>query len=272
MVKRYLHRPKPGFLYVRVKGIYLGRITAPEGTAEFDSQYWNILNGRTLRSPTSWSALITSYRRSHRWTCLKSRTRSTYERVLIYLDEKNGGKDATRLQRKDVIAAQHANRHRSKFANDIPAILSVLCEHAIDIGWMASNPAKGVKKIPTPKEKQRPHVPWTNEAVAKWRALASPLPRLIFEIGVGSVQRPGDWVDFVWGDYDGDCLKLHQNKTGTFLVLPCTDQLKTALGIARLRLKADPHPSSPIIVGNLVTGLLTAEWPKSCGMNVTDLG
>ncbi len=26
-----------------------------------------------------------------------------------------------------------------------------------------------------------------------------PLPLLIFEISVGSVQRPGDWVDLHWG-------------------------------------------------------------------------
>ena len=65
------------------------------------------------------------------------------------------------------------------------------------------------------------------------RAEGKPLPRLIFEIGVGSVQRPGDWLDFQWGDYDGDTLKLRQNKTDKPLLLPCTLEVRKALDQAR---------------------------------------
>ena len=229
MVKKYLHSPKPGFLYVRLKGKYLGRITAEKGTPEFDRQYWDILSGRTLTCATSWTALIASYRRSDRWASLKPRTRADYEKVLIYIEEKNGGKDCTRLIRKDVIAAQEANRHRTRFANYIPQVMSVLCEHAIDLGWMKDNPAKGVRRLATPTEKRQEHIPWPDWAVEKWRAEAAPLPLLIFEIGVGSVQRPGDWGKFRWNDYDGDCLRITQGKTDKPLSLPCTDHLMTAL-------------------------------------------
>lgn len=255
--KKYLIETKPGFIYVRKGGRYIGRITAPEDTADFDQQYWEILSGRKDEPKTSWKALIASYRKSSRWTSLKPNTRKTYELVLLYMIEKNGNKDATRLRRKDVIAAQNANGHRTKFANDIPRILSVLCEHAIDIGWMDFNPAKGVKKKPIPKEKQRPHIPWTDVAVEKFRAEASDRALLIFEIGVGSVQRPGDWVDFVWGDYDGESLSLEQNKTGKSLQrLPCTPELKAALDREKRQLGATPHPSRPILLargGNKLT-------------------
>jgi len=71
------------------------------------------------------------------------------------------------------------------------------------------------------------------------------LPRLIFENGVGSVQRPGDWVDFQWGDYDGDTLKLRQNKTDTALSLPCTIALKAALDGAKADLGFAPPPIAP---------------------------
>ncbi|MGC9370298.1 MAG: tyrosine-type recombinase/integrase [Paracoccaceae bacterium] len=230
--KRYLHEPKPGFLYVRKGGKYLGRITAPEGTPDFDRQYWDILTGRSIECKTSWRALIASYRRSDRWTALKPRTRVDYEKVLLYIEEKNGSKDATRLIRKDVIAAMEKNRHRVRFANYIPQVMSVLCEHAIDLGWMKDNPAKGVRRLATPDSKKQPHIPWPDWAVEKWRAEAAPLPRLIFEIGVGSVQRPGDWPKFRWGDYDGDSLRITQGKTGKALWLPCTGALKAALDSA----------------------------------------
>ncbi|WP_240643594.1 site-specific integrase [Paracoccus siganidrum] len=248
MKKKYLFSPKPGYIYVRVKGKHT-RITAPEGTAEFDRQYWEILSGKNLEAATSWSALIKSYRASDRWTNLKALTREGYERVLLYIEEKNGAKDMTRVRRKDVIAAQQANLHRVRFANSIAAVMSVLCEHAIDIGWIRENPAKGVRKIATPKEKQKPHIPWTDEAVAKMRAEARPMPRLIFELGVGSVQRPGDLVEFCWGDYDGDSLTLRQNKTDKPLKLPCTPQLKAALDQARAALGVVPHPSRRILTG-----------------------
>ncbi|MAC79282.1 MAG: integrase [Rhodobacteraceae bacterium] len=245
--KKYLIETKPGFVYVRKGGRYIGRVTAAYPSPEFDRQYWEILTGRKVSAKTSWTALIKSYRASDRWTNLKQGTRRTYERVLIYIEEKNGPKDMTRLQRKDVIAAQSANRHRAKFANDVAAVMSVLCEHAIDIGWLTMNPAKGVRKIQIPKERQKPHKPWTDAAVEAWRAQAQGQASLIFEIGVGSVQRPGDWVDFVWGDYDGECLELHQNKTDKALQLPCTDHLKAALDRAKADLGFAPHPSRPIL-------------------------
>lgn len=137
--KKYLHEPKPGKLYVRIKGKYWP-INAEVGTAEFDRQYWEIRTGKREESKTGWKPLIDSYRRSDRWTSLKSRTRTDYERILTYLVEKIGNRDVTRLTRKDVIAAMDANRHRVRFANYIPKVMSILCEHAIDLGWISDNP------------------------------------------------------------------------------------------------------------------------------------
>lgn len=226
--KKYLHEPKPGIFYVRIKGKY-HRINAKNGTADFDREYWEIMGGKRASAKTSWSALIDSYRRSERWSGLKPRTRADYERVLHYIVEKIGRKDVTRLARKDVISAMEANRDRVRFANYIPQVMSILCEHAIDLGWRSDNPAKGCRRIPTPEAKKQPHIPWPDWAVDRWRAEASAVERLIFEIGVGSVQRPNDWTKFRWSDYDGDALRITQGKTGNDLWLPCTGALKAAL-------------------------------------------
>jgi integrase len=247
VTKKYLFRPKPGYIYVRKGGRYLGRITAAEGTEEFDRQYWQILTGKAYAARRSWKVLIASYRRSDRWTNLKPKTRAFYEPVLEYVTEKNGEKDMTRLQRKDVIAAMQANLHRMRFANSIPSVLSVLCEHAMDIGWIKENPVKGTRKVKIPKDRQRPHIVPTDADVARFRAEASDRALLIFEIGVGTVQRPGDWVDFTWGDFDGESMRLRQNKTDVALKLPCTPQLKAALARAKEALGATPHPSRRIL-------------------------
>ncbi|WP_246003882.1 tyrosine-type recombinase/integrase [Histidinibacterium lentulum] len=247
---------KPGFVYVRKAGKYLGRIEAPYPSAEFDRQYWDVLTGRAGEASTSWRALIVSYRKSDRWTRLKPRTRQDYEKALLYIEEKNGARDMTRLQRRDVLAMMEKNTHRTRFANYVAQVMSVLCEHAIDLGWIKANPVKGVRLKKTPTEREQPHVPWTNAAVERWRAEAAPLPRLIFEIGVGSVQRPGDWPGFTWGDYDGESLRLTQGKTGKALALPCTPELRTALEAAKRELGAAPHPSRHILARKDGTAML----------------
>lgn len=244
--KKYLWRHPAGRIYVRLKG-RLYRIHAQEGTEDFDREYWEILTGKRMQAKTSWNALIEDYRTSDRWLGLKPRTRQDYDKVMLYLREKIGPRDVKSLTRSDVIAAQKANSHRTRFANYIPQMLVILCEHAIDLGWIANNPAKGVRALKTPQHRKKEHLPWPDWAVDKFRAEASDLPRLIFEIGVGSVQRPGDWVGFRWGDYDGDSLTLRQNKTDKPLVLPCTAELKSTLDTAKAALGVIPIAGKPIL-------------------------
>lgn len=244
--KKYLWRHPAGRIYVRLKG-RLYRIHAQEGTEDFDREYWEILTGKRMQTKTSWNALIEDYRTSDRWLGLKPRTRQDYDKVMSYLREKIGPRDVKSLTRSDVIAAQKANSHRTRFANYIPQMLVILCEHAIDLGWIANNPAKGVRALKTPQHRKKEHLPWPDWAVDKFRAEASDLPRLIFEIGVGSVQRPGDWVGFRWGDYDGDSLTLRQNKTDKPLVLPCTAELKSTLDTAKEALGVIPIAGKPIL-------------------------
>lgn len=246
--KKYLWTHPEGRIYFRKGGKLLHRFTAPEGSEEFDRQYWEVMTGKRLAAKTSWRALVADYRTSDRWTGLKQRTRADYEKVMEYIIEKVGDRNAKDLTRADVIKAQRANLHRVRFANYIPQMFVILCEHAIDLGWITHNPAKGVRTIKTPDEKKKTHIEWPDWAVEKFRAEAHPLARLIFEIGVGTVQRPGDWSGFTWGDYDGAALRLCQNKTGTHLKLPCTPQLKAALDSAKAALAVTPIAARPILI------------------------
>jgi len=226
---------------------YLGPIKAPIGTEDFDREYWAIRTGKAAVAKRSWRALIKSYRASDRWTGLKPRTRADYELVLVYIEEKNGDRDATRVTRADAVKAMEANRHRVRFANYIAQVMSILVEHAKDIGWMRDNPIAGVRLLKMPEGKRQPHIPWTDAAVAQARADMGPLPRLILELGIGTVQRPGDLPDFTWGDFDGASLTLRQNKTDKPLILPCTEALLAELCRHRAALDFAPHPSRHIL-------------------------
>lgn len=242
VVKKYLWTPNKGRAWYFRRGGSCVRIKAEFNTREFDLEYWAIRAGRAAGSRKTWAALVDSYKLSDRWLHLSPVTRADYQRVIDYMLLNNAQNEVPKLKRADVLAAMQANAARVRFANYIPQVLSVLCEHAIDLGWVAANPAKGARRIATPDAKKRVHVPWPDDAVAKWRAEAKPIPRLIFEVAVGSVQRPADWVRFCWGDYDGDSLQVVQGKTGRALHLPCTAELRAALDAAR------PAPCDPAAV------------------------
>ncbi len=243
--KRFIWSPDGKRWYFRRAG-KLVRFTAAPGSEEFDREYWEIMRGRVAPRGTSWAELVASYRASDRWLGLKYRTRRDYERALEYICEKNGRRDATRTRRADVIAAMEANRHRTRFANYLPSVMSQVFEHAQDLGLMTTNPAKGVRRQKVPEERKRSHVPWPDTAVDLWRAEARPAPLLVFEVGVGSVQRPSDWLAFPWAAYDGDSLQVMQAKTGVKLVIPCTAALRAALDAAR---PPGVDPAKPILTG-----------------------
>lgn len=244
--KRYLWQHPTGIWYVRIKGKY-HKVSAEEGTPEFDRQYWEILTGKRADTKRSFKALIEIERQSDHWRDLKPRTRADYEKIFTYLAEKVGARDVARMTAADIYDAMDRNKHRVRFANYIPQALNILFKQAIRRRWRTDNPALGIEALAVPSERKKPHIPWPDWAVDKMRAKASPDTLLIFEIGVGSVQRPGDWVDFTWGDYDGDTLVLRQNKTDKPLSLPCTEHLKAALDAAKAGLGFSPMPNRHIL-------------------------
>ncbi|WP_348773117.1 tyrosine-type recombinase/integrase [Leisingera sp. HS039] len=246
MKKKYLWQHPNGRWYVRLKGKYWP-IAAEAGTADFDRQYWEILTGKKAEAKRSWAALIAALRKTDKWADLSPRYRADLEKSFAYIEEKIGKADVSRLTQADIYDAMEANKHRVRFANYLPTAISMLSKLAIRKRWRLDNPAIDIEPLRVPKAKKKEHVPWPDWAVDLMRADGCAEARLIFEIGVGSVQRPGDWVDFTWGDYDGESLRLRQNKTDKALWLPCTDHLKAALDEAKAKLNFAPHPSRHIL-------------------------
>ncbi len=244
--KKYLWNHPSGRVYFR-RGKLLVRMLAPEGTAAFDAQYWEIMTGKRAEAKRSWAALIELHMQSDKWASASPRYRKDLEPIFAYLVSRIGKADVSKLTQPDIYDAMEANRHRVRFANYIPTAISMLSKLAIRKRWRLDNPAINIEPLRVPKERQKPHLPWPDWAVAKMRAEAEPVARLIFEIGVGSVQRPGDWVGFTWGDYDGETLKLRQNKTDVPLTLPCTEKLKAALDEAKAALAFTPMPQRHIL-------------------------
>lgn len=164
MVKKpYLWCHPDGRIYVRKtingKMVYLGRIEAPEGTAEFDRQYWEIRTGKAAVAKRSWSALIDAYRETDKWAGHSPRYRKDLEPVFDYLIAAIGNRDVSRLSQTDIYNAMEKNRHRVRFANYIPTTISMLSKLAIRKGWRSDNPAIGIEPLRVPKDRKKPHMP-----------------------------------------------------------------------------------------------------------------
>ena len=227
--KKWLFEPTPGYVYVRRHGRVVARIHAPFGSPEFDAEYWAIVNGRAARAKQSWNMAFNIMRATPWWAQISPRYRSDMEPVIEYLAEKIGTRSVMALTQADIYGAMKANAHRVRFANYIPTVLSRAYKEIARDGWKVTNHAIGIEPMKVPKDRKQAHVPWTDDAVATMRTQAGRVPRLIFELGVGTVQRPEDLTRFTWDDFDGRSLALTQGKTGRALRLPCTPFLLAAL-------------------------------------------
>jgi len=201
---------------------------------DFLREYDRLLNEKpTAIGRRTWKALIKRYKGHTRFKALAPRTVRDYLPVLDFISERYGNLDPSAMKKFHIVDQQESLR--GKFARDFVNVISVLLGLATEIGWREDNPAKDIRRKQT--ETKAPHIVWTDEAVAKFRAEAAPLPLLIFEIGLGTIQRPDDWTRINWEDFTGTEIRLTQSKTGLSLVLPCPATLISALEASRPKVR-----------------------------------
>jgi len=73
---------------------------------------------------------------------------------------------------------------------------------------------------------------WTEQDVSQFLRSAPPYLRLAMLLAINTGQRQGDLLRLPWSAYDGIDIKLRQRKTGAYVPIPVTDELKAALDAA----------------------------------------
>lgn len=229
MVKRsddlpYLTRTK-GRVYFRRGKAPLVRLPDPSDP-DFLVAYTAARRGRPLAPATrTVSGLIRSYGQSSRWTKLAPRTMADYRKVLDYLRDKIGDRNAVAITRPLILEAMEANAHRARFANYLAQVASILCEHAIDLGWRRDNPVKGVRLL----KMGEGHKVWPKGAIEAYRAHATGNALLIFELCLGTGQRIGDVLKMRWSDIEDGAIRVKQGKTGNEVWIPVSPRLAGVL-------------------------------------------
>jgi integrase len=131
---------------------------------------------------------------------------------------------------KDIIAAKHETPNA---ANNLLKVLRLLLDHAVSIEMIAVNPALGIKRF---KIRSDGHPPWSEEEIAKYEA-HHPIgskARLAFALLLYTAQRVSDVIVMGRQHVVGDAIKVKQEKTGTYLLIPIHPQLKTAMAAMEL--------------------------------------
>ncbi len=179
------------------------------------------------RAPTaeSLNAMIRAYRLSPSYRALKPSSRYRYDLYLRPLEE-IGHVPAAKVTRKnlntlrDWIASKRGNGAASLFV----AVAGALFNWAQENDWLKANPAFRLR-APALGE----IAAWTPaQADAAEAALPEHLRRAIV-LARFTAQRRGDLCAMTWAAYDGQSIKVRQQKTGAELVIPCHPTLKAEL-------------------------------------------
>lgn len=107
--------------------------------------------------------------------------------------------------------------------------LSRVLAWALDRQLIMVNPCKGGGKL---YRGSRAHKIWDDEEVARFLKTAPPYLRLAMWLAVNTGQRQGDLLRLPWSAYDGKVIRLKQRKTGAYVPVPVSLELKAALDAA----------------------------------------
>ncbi len=228
---------KRGYVYFCRRGAKPVRMHSAPGSAEFAAEYALLMRGRALAPTRTIRKLVAHYLASPKWGALAKNTQRSYGRHFRYFEEVMGEIDPGTLRRVHVNEMRDTLADKPTDASRKVGALSVLFEHAIDIGWLKDNPAKGVRLL---RGTKAPREPWPPALIAKFREVAPALPLLVFELCLGTGQRIGDVLAMRWDAITDGGLPVRQGKTGKLLWVPFTPRLAA-------RLEATPRLGETIV-------------------------
>jgi integrase len=216
-----------------------GEISEPvpsPGTVEFTEVYGKLLAesepdrprriGVPDKGTMAW--VIGQYKASKQYQRLKPATKEVYERIFGWLRDRYGGCLLTTLREQHVRHIRNELKERPSVADHTVEKIGMLWGFAKEHLEMnlGPNPAAEVAAIHTEHESAKA---WPAELCQKFEALPHPRLVLAYDLMRYTGQRRSDIVQMTWKRFDGTAIELVQEKTGTFVWVPCHPILKTKL-------------------------------------------
>lgn len=178
-----------------------------------------------IRPVDTIQALIGAYRQSPEWNNLALQTRKVYAAYLKDL-EIVGHVRVRDVSRRDLITARNAilaNRGPGAAQGYIRAASAVF-RWAQDNEWIDINPCVQIKAIGGGELRA-----WTVADADRAEAGLPEHLRRVVVLARYTGQRRADLCAMTWAAFDGETIRVRQQKTGANLVIPCHPTLRTEL-------------------------------------------
>lgn len=120
-----------------------------------------------------------------------------------------GRKDVRNIKRSDLLKFQQDTSDRPAFSNMAIRVASIVFAYAMDMDHTDHNPAARFKKL-----KGGSHAKWTVDEVKSVIALHDRKISTAVALAWYTGQRESDVLNMRWSDFDGDYIKVIQQKTG----------------------------------------------------------
>lgn len=231
-----IDRHKKRRIRFRAKGVDTYLPFPPVGP-EFEKAYaaalagvteWRANIGASKTTPGSFDALAVSYYRSPQFQGHRDSTKRTYRRIIETFREKHGKRMMRDLRREHVKAIIGDMADRPQAANRLLSLLKILLDHALDNGWIATNPAQGIKGF---SKKTKGFHTWNEDEIAAYleRHPEGSRARLALILLLYTAQRRSDVVAMGWDKIKGKCIAVKQVKTNAELDLFMLPELTDAI-------------------------------------------
>jgi enterobacteria phage integrase len=244
------------------------------GSSEFMAAYAAQLNEaskhvelRPKPAAGTFSALAIRYFGSPQYQALSTTSRSNYRRVIDGFLKQHGHRQVDQMTREhvDIIIGKMANKPGA--GTVLLKRLRTLIRYAMALGWTDRDPTAGVKAYRT----KEIHT-WNEEEIATFekRWPEGSRERLAFALLLFTGQRGSDVHRMLWKDFNGDTIRVAQQKTAAKLIIPIHPSLSHLLAIAdrdcpTILVTAYGKPFSVKGFGNMVsTAIRAAGLPARC--------
>lgn len=210
------------------------RLPKTPGDPEFISAYKEAYQQKVTASPNVLQSILDAYQNSPNFNDLAHRTQRDYVRQIRRIEEDFGDFPLSALtdahartvflEWRDNLALK--SRRQADYAF---SVLALILSWALDRGHILKNPCERPKKL---YRSGRVEITWTEADVSAFLIAAPERLRLAFLLALWTGQRQADLLGLKWSAYDGEAIRLKQNKGGRRLVIPVGAFLKEALDAA----------------------------------------
>jgi len=165
---------------------------------------------------------IAAYKASAGFKRLADRTRVQYARNLDLLKALDAVPIAT-VRRRHIRAIRDELSETPGSANEFVKVARCLMSFALEDDIIEFNPLVRFKNLPIGE-----YQPWTDAQIAAMKKLPEYLRRAAV-LALYTGQRESDTRRMSWADYDGQTIRVVQQKTGARLWIPCHSELRAEL-------------------------------------------